>query len=203
MREWLQAPLPSYQTPAQDVTYLVLDIEMTGLEVREHQMVSLGWVKVVSNKVVLSSAQHIYINTGSQVGQSATIHQIRDVELEQGVSEQEAMSLLLQASSGSVLVFHHAYLDRQFLNRALRRLFSAPLVAPVVDTLELEKRYLERTQTPIEPGSLRLGACRDRYGLPQYQAHNALVDAVATAELLLAIIARKKKSRLSELISGF
>jgi len=35
-----------------------------------------------------------------------------------------------------------------------------------------------------------LGKLRTHYNLPEYTAHNALVDACATAELLLAIAAR-------------
>ena len=41
-------------------------------------------------------------------------------------------------------------------------------------------------ETPIKSGDLRLQACRDRYNLPPYPAHNALIDALATAELLVA-----------------
>jgi DNA polymerase-3 subunit epsilon len=37
--------------------------------------------------------------------------------------------------------------------------------------------------------SIRLNASRERYGLPAYQGHHALVDALATAELLQAQIA--------------
>ena len=43
-----------------------------------------------------------------------------------------------------------------------------------------------RQDAVIMPGSLRLHSCRQRYGLPHYPAHDALTDAVATAELLLA-----------------
>jgi len=35
-------------------------------------------------------------------------------------------------------------------------------------------------------GSLRLTDCRSRYSLPAYHNHNALTDALATAELLIA-----------------
>ena len=38
--------------------------------------------------------------------------------------------------------------------------------------------------------SLRLHPSRERYHLPPYQAHHALIDALATAELLQAQIAR-------------
>ena len=34
--------------------------------------------------------------------------------------------------------------------------------------------------------SIRLADSRQRYGLPHYAAHNALIDAIATAELLQA-----------------
>lgn len=201
MKVWLAEQLPAAKTAAVDVPYLVLDIEMTGLDAQQHQMISIGWVEVAANKVLLSSARHFLIQAQTDVGQSATIHQIRDVDLEQGISEKEALSQLLVASAGKVLVFHHAYLDRQFLNVALKNYFAVPLAAPIVDTLQLEKQHLMRSNNLIEQGALRLGACRQRYGLPAYHAHNALVDAVATAELLLAIIARKKNSHLKDLLS--
>ncbi|MDF5496357.1 3'-5' exonuclease, partial [Vibrio parahaemolyticus] len=37
-----------------------------------------------------------------------------------------------------------------------------------------------------KPGSVRLGHARERYGLPAYQPHHALTDALATAELFQA-----------------
>lgn len=44
----------------------------------------------------------------------------------------------------------------------------------------------EQADTALVRGDLTLAGCRVRYGLPDYPAHNALVDALATAELLLA-----------------
>ena len=41
----------------------------------------------------------------------------------------------------------------------------------------------------IQPGNLRLFNLRPHFGLPQYKAHNALYDALATAELFLAMAA--------------
>ena len=39
----------------------------------------------------------------------------------------------------------------------------------------------------------RLDDCRERYGLPRYGAHNALTDAIATAELWLAQMSHMQK----------
>jgi len=53
----------------------------------------------------------------------------------------------------------------------------------------LERHRLLREHSVIKEGSLRLGACRERYGLPIYTAHSALTDALACGELLLAQMA--------------
>jgi DNA polymerase-3 subunit epsilon len=72
-----------------------------------------------------------------------------------------------------------------------RAVFKAPVLLPAVDTLLQEERLLRRREQPIKPGDLRLHACRDRYQLPQFQGHNALLDALATAELLLALASHR------------
>jgi DNA polymerase-3 subunit epsilon len=45
---------------------------------------------------------------------------------------------------------------------------------------------LRNQQHHLERGSLTLARCRQRYHLPEYQAHHALSDAVACGELFLA-----------------
>ena len=65
------------------------------------------------------------------------------------------------------------------------------MLMPVVDTLLQEEALLRRREQAIKAGDLRLQACRDRYNLPHFHGHNALVDAIATAELLLALASRR------------
>jgi DNA polymerase-3 subunit epsilon len=98
----------------------------------------------------------------------------------------EVLNRFLEAAAGKVLVFHNASLDMAFLNSVSRREFNAPILMPCVDTLVREHKLLNRREVPIKSGDLRLQACRDRYNLPPYPAHNALLDALATAELLIA-----------------
>jgi len=91
---------------------------------------------------------------------------------------------------GHVLLVHHAPMDVGFLNAACRRHYNVPLLAPTVDTLTLARRLQERGNQRSREGSLRLHALRSTFGLPRYAAHNALSDAVATAELYLALLPR-------------
>jgi len=70
----------------------------------------------------------------------------------------------------------------------------------VVDTLALEHRRRRRHHHLDDNASLRLPDLRDAYGLPQYSAHDCLVDAIATAELMLAIAAHHRSTTLGDLL---
>lgn len=201
MWRFLTATLPRRSSCFLGGSFLVVDLETTGLNVAEDEIASIGWVLIEQGVVQLSSPQHHLINVKQGVGQSAVFHQIHDQQLELAQSLQAVMEEFLTAAAGRVLVFHHAELDRAFLSQACRKLYGIPLVAPVVDTLQLERKKLTNTVGHIEAGALRLFSCRQRYGLPDYVAHDALVDAIATAELLLALVAhRGGRVKLAELI---
>jgi len=181
-----QEPLPSTSSDWHRASYLVCDAETSALEPGCGELLSIGWVGIDAGAVSLSSARYELIPARAPVGHSAVIHQLRDCDLVGGRPIEVVMGDFLAAARGRVLVFHNARLDMAFLDRWSVALYGSPLLLPVVDTLALEQRLLRRRDIPIRVGDLRLQGCRERYGLPPYTAHNALMDALATAELLLA-----------------
>jgi DNA polymerase-3 subunit epsilon len=184
-----------------DCDFLVVDLEMSSLDVNTGEILSIGWVIVKGERVQLDSAEHHVIHSNLGVGQSATIHQLRDCEIEQGLSITAISERFLKVAENKVLVFHHAHLDMAFLNKASKAIYGAPLLLLTADTLMLEKNKLIRQKGHIPQGELRLAACRERYNLPLYPAHNALMDAIATSELLIAIATYKgKQTTLKELL---
>ncbi|PCJ91394.1 MAG: DNA polymerase III subunit epsilon [Porticoccaceae bacterium] len=183
MQQYLKSEFPPGKTDYRKVNYLAVDLEMTGLDAQSDHILSIGFVPIENQKVILSGAQHILINSDLGVGQSAVIHGIHDRDLEEATPLETAMGILLEALQGKVLLLHCAQLDMAFLNVASKRLYGQGLFVPVVDTMALEDIRLQRQG---RRDSLRLGDCRTRYHLPEYAAHNALIDAVATAELFLA-----------------
>jgi DNA polymerase III subunit epsilon len=91
---------------------------------------------------------------------------------------------------GGVIILHHAPLDLAFLRQAYRRAGARWPRPPVVDTVTLLRR-LERRRHFLHPHPaplpLALGAARARLGLPAHHEHDALADALATAELFLVL----------------
>ncbi|MEJ2042672.1 MAG: 3'-5' exonuclease [Reinekea sp.] len=176
--------------PWKDRTYLVIDMELTGLEPQEDAIISAGSVMIKQGRIILDSAEHHYFSPVSLMGvdvtQSAHIHLITDNQLEvHGKPLADWLARLSQDLMANAWVFHHAQLDSMFLKTFSERLQIALPSIEVIDTLANEKRlhpeaYLE------SQAQLNLGACRARYGLPAYRQHHALSDALATAELFLA-----------------
>jgi len=190
MRDLLRQPLPSTSKPFSQRRFLVLDLETTSLEPNHGEIVSVAWVVIEQGRIHLDQARHFHLTPEQGVGQSAVFHQLTDTQLEQGVAFAALVPDLLAAVAGSTLVFHNADLDLGFLNRYLLNSCGAPLLQPVIDTLRLEYRRQHRRKAALQPGELRLGACRERYHLPEMPVHDALSDAIATAELLLALQAQ-------------
>ena len=62
---------------------------------------------------------------------------------------------------------------------------------PVAGTLLQEEALLRRHGRIIEPGALHSQDCRSRYNLLHVHGHNALLDALATAELLISMAAHR------------
>ena len=168
-------PLLPSDTRFCELEFLSLDIETTGLDGATADMLSVGWVVV---------------RPDGEVGSSASVHGLTDTMVESGQEWSLVLSKIVVALTGRVLLVHHAGLDKALLDRLCRQRFNTPLLIPVVDTLALEHRRRQRRHHVDEKQSLRLSDLRDAYNLPRYNAHDCLVDAIATAELLLAMVAR-------------
>ncbi len=76
-----QAPLPSTSSDWQKVSYLVVDAEMSSLDVNTGELLSVGWVVVENDAINLVTAEHHLIRAENSVGQSAAIHNLRDYDL--------------------------------------------------------------------------------------------------------------------------
>jgi len=190
MRDFLAAPLPSRNARCAESDIVSLDLETTGLDPRQHHILSMGLVTLHRQTIRLDSAWHRLIRQQDELpADSVVIHQITDDQAAAGVPLEEALPELLLRLSGKVMLVHFARVEQRFLDAACRRLYGAPFLIPTIDTLVLAQRYLSLRNHSIQAGDLRLFNLRPRFGLPRYKAHNALSDALATAELFLAMSA--------------
>ncbi|WP_372769386.1 3'-5' exonuclease [Pseudoalteromonas sp.] len=166
--------------------YLVIDLELTGLNAKQDEIVSIAWVPISHQRIQIGNCQHFINNQVSNLNQSPVFHGIDIDSLAQGVPLNEALKALNELLDDKILIFHNQELDWSFLRLAFNKagLLHKPLA--ILDTMQIEHKRLARQGQIIAQDSLTLANCRERYRLPEYRCHNALTDAMATAELFLA-----------------
>ncbi len=192
LAQFYDIPPVSPERRVSDVEFVAVDLETTGLHPKKDAIISIGWVVVRNRGVDLSSAHHTLVRPNRDVGEnSAVIHGILDDHLENAPDIDDILRQLLPILAGRVLLAHHAPIELGFLGRACKRLYGASLQMPTVDTLVLGLRDIQRQGTPLKSGAMKLQNLRKTHNLPPYRAHNALTDAIATAELFLAQIDKR------------
>ncbi len=190
MRDYLAVPFVDNKTDWKSVEIVALDLETTGLDPKKDHILSFGLVHMQYSSIQLGTAWHEIVRIDEQIPESsAVIHQITDDASAAGTPLEELLPKLLLRLAGKVILVHYKNIEQNFLDAACRRLYGIPFIIPIIDTLPIALRLMELRNHTIQPGNLRLFNLRPHFGLPQYKAHNALYDAIATAELFLAMAA--------------
>ncbi|MDJ0739486.1 MAG: exonuclease domain-containing protein [Gammaproteobacteria bacterium] len=188
LADYLATPFPDKHSDCRDIRMVAIDLETTGLDPNKDDILSIGLVEIDGWGVKLGTSWHRIVRVEKAIpGESAVIHQITDDQSAAGAPIEELLPEVLGRVAGKPIVVHYSPIEQNFLSAACKKLYGAPFVVPIIDTLEIGQRVFERRNHLIQPGDLRLFNLRPRYNLPQYKAHNALSDALATAELFLAM----------------
>lgn len=200
VEQYLQTPLPIAEQPLWNTEFLALDFETTGLNAKKEAILSIGYTVIRGDRICLRDNGHHIIRVNKPLSDhSVAIHKITEERSKQGEQLHHVIEILLAKMAGRVLIVHFASIEKNFLNAAFQQLYAYKLPMLMIDTLELEKRKLQSRQQIITATQLRLFNLRNQYGLPRYNAHNALEDAIATAELFLAQM-RYKGGNTNDLI---
>ena len=181
------AQWPSEGTLARDAPYLALDFELDGLRKGAH-LLQAGWTPFEGTKVRLDEAQSLDIRSYAELDRTAvTIHGIGEERAAQGEPVVDVLRELVEALTGRIMVAHAAWIERSAFAGAIDALSGLKMPIRCVCTLTLERRLNPNLAGP-EP--YRLATTRARYGLPEYEPHDALTDAIAAAELFQAQLSR-------------
>lgn len=189
----LTSPLPEPNTDVRQQTLISLDFETTGLNPHKDKIISIGWVPITQNVIQLSGARYFLVKSLSKKSnRQAIIHHILPEMQRQGIPLQQGIDVLFEQLAGKVLLTHGSVIERQFLTYYTQQQGWPSLPLIWLDTLKIEQKY-QRYSWQYHTGAnedWRLSHLRKNYHLPDYQAHHALSDAIATAELYLAQLTR-------------
>lgn len=195
LQRFYQAGVAHAQTPLEQVDLLAMDLETTGLNARSDSIVSIALMPLTLKRIRCGEALYWIIKPARLSHESVTFHRITHADIRHAPRLPDVMEHMLEAMAGKIMVVHYRTIERDFLDQAFRRHLGEGLQFPVIDTMQLEARQVRGHRSWLDrllqrpPVSIRLADSRLRYHLPPYHAHQALTDALATAELLQAQIA--------------
>jgi len=183
---YAKAALPPLGADWRAARWAVVDLELTGLDARRDEIISLAVVPVDGGRVRAGDALYRVVRPRRPPSpESIEIHGILPGDLAAAPSLEEVVDELLAALSGRRLVAHAAFVERAFLEPALRAR-GVGLRGEILDTQLLARAWVaERTGARAE--RLTLGALAAELGLPVERAHHALGDALTTAQAFLAL----------------
>jgi DNA polymerase-3 subunit epsilon len=191
--------------PWDEVTYLALDLETTGLDPKRDRILSVGMVPLSGGLIRWGDRRYTLVRGPEEASGSGAlgVHQILPGDTTNAPTEPEVLSWIFTHFEHSVLLVHHAPVDLRFLKasaRRHRRRWPAPRVVDTVRLLGRLELRMERLE-PYPPALPRgLDQARRALGLPGHHAHHALADALATAELFLALRTRLDARLLGQLL---
>ncbi len=189
-REWLLYHLGDerfrfmWEPPPAD-EWVALDCETTGLKVHSDQIISIGAVRIVGNRIVTSERLELLVRPSRPISAaSVRVHGLRERDVAQGLASDDAMMQLMRFIGSRPLVGYYLEFDVAMIDRAIFPLLGMGLPQPKIEVSAMFYEYRLRQLPSYQHGGtidLRFAPMMRELGLPLRTAHDALNDAVMAA----------------------
>lgn len=168
--------------PWRAAPFTALDFEATGMNPARDEVVQVGLVPLHGDTLDLHGAFAEWVRpTRPFRDEAVAIHGLSHDLLQAAPATADLRGALATALTGRVLVAHYAALELGFLKRWGVR------PAATVDTLMLALALDGRTTQTARRDEYTLSALAARLGVPVYGEHDALADALITAQVFLVL----------------
>ena len=186
-RQWLLYHLGDqrfrfmWDTPPPD-EWVALDCETTGLNVASDQIISIGAVRIVGDRLLTSQRLELLVRPSRPISEaSVRVHRLRAQDVANGLDPDDAMMRLMHFIGSRPLVGYYLEFDLAMINRAVFPLLGMGLPQPRIEVSALFYDHQQRQLPLALRGAtidLRFATLMRTLDLPLRGAHDALGDAV-------------------------
>jgi DNA polymerase-3 subunit epsilon len=174
------------RAPWRTVELVALDFEATGLDFERDTIISFGAVPIRDGRIDIGARVYEPVQPGEvqPSRESVVVHGLRPLDLVDAPSLESAKAALFDAISGRFLVTWWAPVETAFL----QKLFGGRTRSWLRRAVDVRDVLI--AQEGRSAGSLTLTQAAEAHGVPVDDPHQALDDALVTAELFLVLAAR-------------
>jgi DNA polymerase III subunit epsilon len=195
------------ETPIEQVRFVVLDSETTGLDPRKDRIVTIGAIAVFNHEILIEDSFEALLKV--QYNSSAvTVHGVTRDESLAGLDEPEALDQFLRYLGNGIIVGHHIAHDVNTFNAGYERHFGFQMENASLDTMELAL-HLERDGAFAGRDAIQdfsLDSLCALFDIIPHDRHTAAGDAFITAlvfQRLLRLAAKHQRTTLERLLEPF
>jgi DNA polymerase-3 subunit epsilon len=168
-----------------DNEWVSFDCETTGLNVGRDEIISIGAVRIVGDRILTSQRLELLVKPSKGVSaDSIKVHRLREQDVAQGLDPDEAIKQLLHFIGSRPLVGYYLEFDVAMVDKVLFPILGLGLPQPKIEISSLFYEYKNRNLPQHLKGGnidLRFATVMSELGLPTRDAHDAVNDAVMAA----------------------
>ena len=196
---WRALPEPEHTASFSQTRLVVVDVETTGLNLVTDTLISIGAVAVVNGSIALGDSFSVVLQQREiSRKENILIHGISGSAQREGMLPADALLEFLEYLGKSPLVAFHVAFDETMIKRAMRQYLGIAFKHTWLD--------LAHVLPALWPESKRSHRALDdwstRFAIRNDDRHNAVADALATAQLLLVAIEQARRTHDTDNYDG-
>lgn len=190
---WRALPPAELTGPLDSSRCVVVDVEASGLNLLEDRLISIGAVAVDTGRIALGDSFSVVLQQEKASGRdNILLHGIGGSAQIEGVPPAEALLGFLAFLGKDPLVAFHAVFDDTMIRRAIKRYLGFRFKHPWLDLAYA----MPGLNPPLAQRLRSLDDWSNHFGIRNDDRHNALADAISTAQLYLVAVAQANRKNI-------
>jgi DNA polymerase-3 subunit epsilon len=191
--DWQALPRVALNEQLKATRCVVVDVETSGLNLLQDHLISIGAVAVVNGQIALGESFYVVLQQAAiSEKENILLHGIGGTAQTQGVPAADALLAFLDYLGKSPLIAFHVTFDETMIQRAMRQYLGLSFNHPWADMA-----YLMPALYPSH--AMRYRSLDDwiaHFEICNDARHNALADAMVTAQLLQVALSQARKKNI-------
>ncbi len=157
-------------------SFVIVDLETTGLSPKNSEIIEIGAIKVIDNKVV--DTMDVFVRPSRPLSWFITnLTGITNEMVDEGLSTKEALKVFDEFSFGMRLMAHNAKFDMSFLDVYMKKELGKGVRMDSMDTLLLSRAIVK------DVPNYKLETLANRFNIDYSGAHRSLRDCEITLDV--------------------
>ena len=195
---WRALPSTSLHADLDSSRFVIVDVESSGLNLVRDRLFAIGAVAICNGRIDIADSFEVVLQQAeSSSHENILIHGIGKNAQRNGMPPEEALLSFLEYLQKSPLVAFHVTFDETMIRRAMRQFLGLNFRHPWLDLA-----YVMPGLYPEHAGRLRfLDQWQEHFSIHNPARHNAVADAVSTAQLFM-VSTRRSRNRQIDTYQG-